>query len=70
MKSAILAVVMTAGLLISGTASASNGLYIINNDDTTNLAALAVTGNENALRVIQSHDGTGGSNLVSLDITK
>jgi hypothetical protein len=54
--------------LTCGAAEASNGLYIISDDDIRNVASLNANGSGNRVFVVQDHDGLSGANRLTLDI--
>jgi hypothetical protein len=63
-------VAITAGFAV-GAAEAStstNQLYIVSNDQSANHAALAASGNYNAVFIGQTHDGELGANTLAIDI--
>jgi len=65
----VFAVAAVLAVLAGQAALASNGLYITTDDKEHNLADLTATGDGNALSIVQSYDGLGGANslTVSLD---
>ena len=60
------AAVVLAGL--TGQALASNDLYITGNDRENNLADLTATGSGNVLSVVQTYDGLGDGNALTVSL--
>jgi len=61
--------VIAAIALVSGTALASNPLYIVSNNDVLNSVAIDFVGDDNSLSIEQDLNGLGGANKVSGTIT-
>jgi len=64
----VFAVAAVLAGLTGQAALASNGLYITTNDKEHNLADLTATGNGNALSIVQSYDGLGDANALTVSL--
>jgi hypothetical protein len=69
MKTALLIAALLAAGFATGSAHASNGLYITNlGDNLLNVATATAEGSGNALWITQTHDQPGAANTLSIDL--
>jgi hypothetical protein len=72
MKTALAVLITVATGLVAGQAQASGGLYLTSDyyaADSANAASVTLSGDSNALSIIQSFDGPGNRNSLGVNIT-